>query len=120
MTILEKAKLIAKTMDRKKATDIVCIDVSNLTPLSDYFVICSAGNLPQVKAISDEIEDELSKNGFEPKKVKSHQLGEWVLLDYEDIIVHIFLNSAREFYNLEEHWNEAVSIDLSDVVSEEE
>ena len=119
MTILEKAKLIAKTMDRKKASDIACLEVLNLTPLTDYFVICSAGSLPQVKAISDEVEDELSKNGFEPSKVKSHQLGEWVLLDYDDVIVHIFLNTAREYYNLEEHWKEAVSIDLSDVVSED-
>lgn len=118
MTILEKAKIAVKAMDDKKAYDIVCLEVTELTPLADYFIICSANNMPQVKAIADEVEEKMSKNGFEPKKVKSHQMGEWVLLDYDDVMVHIFLNQAREFYKLESLWTDAKKTDLSDIVKE--
>ena len=119
MTILEQAKLIVKAADSKKAQDIVCLEVTELTPLADYFVICSASNMPQIKAIAEEVEEQMSKNGFEPKKVKAHTDTQWILLDYDDVMVHIFITEAREFYKLENLWVDANKTDISDIVTED-
>ncbi len=112
----EKAALAVKVLDKKKATDISCLKVSDLTILADYFVICSAGSSTQVKALADYIEDEFAKEGVHPTAREGKGGNEWMLLDYDDLIVHIFYKEMREFYGLDKLWNDAQEIDINTII----
>ncbi len=112
----EKAALAVKVLDKKKATDISCLKVSDLTILADYFVICSAGSSTQVKALADYIEDEFAKEGIHPTAREGKGGNEWMLLDYDDLIVHIFYKEMREFYGLDKLWNDAQEIDINTII----
>ena len=108
MTSIELAKAIAKAADDKKARDIVLMDMAALTPATDYFVICSAGSTTQVRAIADNIDEELAeKHSLEFLHKEGYREAEWVLLDYGDAVVHIFLQDSREYYALESLWGDA-------------
>lgn len=92
----------------KKATDTAVLELGKeSSAFTDYFVICSGSNPRQVQAISDEVEERLSKSGFEPNHREGYDLAEWVLLDYVDFVVHIFSENARKFYDLERLWKSA-------------
>ena len=98
MTSIELAKAIAKAADDKKARDIVLMDMAALTPATDYFVICSAGSTTQVRAIADNIDEELAeKHSLEFLHKEGYREAEWVLLDYGDAVAHIFLQDSREY-----------------------
>ena len=112
----EKAALAVKVLDKKKATDISCLKVSDLTILADYFVICSAGSSTQVKALADYIEDEFAKEGIHPTSREGKGGNEWMLLDYDDLIFHIFYKEMREFYGLDKLWNDAQEIDINTII----
>lgn len=112
----EKAALAVKVLDKKKASDISCLKVSDLTILADYFVICSAGSSTQVKALADYIEDEFAKEGIHPTAREGKGGNEWMLLDYDDLIVHIFYKEMREFYGLDKLWNDAQEIDINTII----
>lgn len=112
----EKATLAVKVLDKKKATDISCLKVSDLTILADYFVICSAGSATQVKALADNLEDEFAKEGIHPIAKEGKGGNEWMLLDYGDLIIHIFYRELREFYGLDKLWNDAESIDIKTLI----
>ncbi len=112
----EKAALAVKVLDKKKADDISCLKVSNLTILADYFVMCSAGSSTQVKALADNIEDEFAKIGIHPTAREGKGGTEWLLLDYGDVIIHIFYKEMREFYGLDKLWNDAESIDIKTLI----
>ncbi len=88
----------------KKAEDIVAMNVSKITSLSEYFVICSAKNLIQVKAIADNIKDNMQEN---PWRTEGYENGTWIILDYVDIVVHIFFDETRHYYDLEKIWFDA-------------
>lgn len=118
MTSLEQAKAIVKVMDSKKAKDIKLVEIKGLSSLGDYFVIASASNTTQVKAIADEVEDEMSKLGIEPNRVEGRQSAQWILIDYYDVMVHIFLEESRNFYNLEHLWSDAPQVDISDLLTQ--
>ena len=119
MTSLEMAKKIAGILDSKKATDLSILEIGKLTSLGDYFVVASAGSTTQVKALADEVDMQLSKAGFEPKRIEGYQSCTWVLMDYYDVMVHIFFEETREFYALDRLWADAPRIDLSDIVVKE-
>ncbi len=112
----EKAALAVKVLDKKKADDISCLKVSNLTILADYFVMCSAGSSTQVKALADNIEDEFAKIGIHPTAREGKGGTEWLLLDYGDVIIHVFYKEMREFYGLDKLWNDAESIDIKTLI----
>ena len=97
-------KKIVSLADDKKAENIVALDVSNITSLSEYFVVCSASNLIQVKAIADNIKENISEN---PWKTEGYENGKWIILDYVDIVVHIFFEEMRSYYDLERIWFDA-------------
>lgn len=97
-------------MDEKQAEDIRILSVSKITSIADYFVICSADNERKVKAIADAVEDELSKQGIEPRFKEGFETSRWILLDYGDIIVHVFKDEERDFYNIEKIWKDAADI----------
>lgn len=113
---LEKATLAVKVLDKKKADEISCLKVSNLTILADYFVICSANSSTQVKALADNIEDEFAKEGIHPTAREGKGGTEWLLLDYGDVIIHIFYKEMREFYGLDKLWNDAEEIDINTLI----
>ena len=96
-------KIISLAKD-KKAEDIVAMNVSKITSLSEYFVICSAKNLIQVKAIADNIKDNMHEN---PWRTEGYENGTWIILDYVDIVVHIFFDETRHYYDLEKIWFDA-------------
>ncbi len=112
----EKATLAVRVLDKKKAADISCLKVSNLTILADYFVLCSAGSATQVKALADNVEDEFAKEGIHPTAREGKGGNEWLLLDYGDLIIHIFYREMREFYGLDKLWNDAESIDIKTII----
>lgn len=110
----ECALAAAVAADEKKATDILVQDVRELVSITDYFVIVTAANARQVEAIIDEIEEALrEKLGAKPNHTEDSRDGSWSLLDYGDVVVHVFMPEAREYYRLEELWNDAPVLDLA-------
>lgn len=96
----------------KKAFDIKILNVSDLSPIADYFIICSANSQVQVKAIADEIEDKMNEKGFVLNHREGYNGARWVLLDYGNVIVHVFHKEEREFYNIERLWADAVAVNV--------
>ena len=99
-------KLIYQALEDKKGEDIVMIDISQVSVLADYFVICSAGNDSQIQALVDNVDEKMHENGYQIRQQEGRNSGTWVLLDYGDVIVHIFERVNRSFYNLERIWND--------------
>ena len=118
MTSLEKAKNISKILDKKKAIDIIGIETKELTVMSDYFVIASGTSNTHVRALADEVDDEMKKLGVEVDHIEGRATG-WILLDYNDVLVHVFQPESRQYYNIERLWNDAARVDLSDVLTED-
>lgn len=101
------ARLIAQLAEDKKAEDITVLDIGKLLVITDYFVICSGKTKRQVKTISETIQEELDKEGIRPLGTEGSREARWVLLDYGDVVVHVFLTEEREFYQLERLWRDA-------------
>ena len=97
-------KICAYALD-KKAENVVVIDISGMTVVADNFIICSASSHSQVKAICDNIEEQMKKIGENPIKIDGYNEARWVVMDYADVLVHVFYQEDREFYNLERLWN---------------
>ena len=110
----ELAEKIADLMIEKKAQDVIILDLRKLTSIVDFFVICSANSDTQVKAISNYIAEETRKIGEKPWHNEGINNLSWVLLDYIDVVVHIFLEDTRRFYNLEGLWGDAEIIKVED------
>ncbi len=104
------AKQIAEIAEDKKADNIMVLEVVKLTPIADFFVICSGSNEQQVDAIAREIEDELAEREIEPYRVAGRDQSRWKLIDYRDVIVHVFHKEERRFYELERLWADAEEI----------
>ena len=107
MTIQEISQAICKAASDKKARDIVIMDMKGISSSTDYFVVCSANTATQVRAIADNIEEELAKEGVAFNHKEGYREGEWVLLDFGDVIAHVFMQEAREYYALERLWGDA-------------
>lgn len=103
------AQKIAELCFNKKGYDVKIIDLRNVALFADYFVICSADSDTQVKAIADEIDEKLKEQGIRSWHKEGYKALQWVLLDYIDIVVHVFKKEAREYYNLERLWGDAPS-----------
>lgn len=106
----EKALKIAKFLEDKKALDIKILELKDLTIITDYFVICSAESTTQVKAFTEYIKEQMDIDGFKPFSVEGFDYAHWVLIDYGDVIVHIFLEETRHYYDLERLWLDAPRI----------
>lgn len=117
MTELEKARETVKILDKKKAVDLKAIHITDYSIVADYFVIATGTSNPHVKSLADELEYEMSKLGIEPNHIEGKATG-WIVLDYGTVIVHIFTEESREYYNLERLWSDAEEVDLSDIVTE--
>jgi ribosome-associated protein len=110
---LAAAQLCAEAADSKKAFDILILDLRGLTYITDYFVICSGCNVTQVGAISDGIGQTLARAGVHPSHVEGEAEASWVLMDYGDVVVHIFDEQTRIHYSLEKLWGDAPRIPLT-------
>ncbi|MFP4021136.1 MAG: ribosome silencing factor [Halanaerobium sp.] len=117
--IKDIALLAADAADDKKAEDIDILNVQGLTVIADYFVLCSANSDQQVRAVARAVDEKLSEKGIEPKKIAGMDDARWVLMDYTDVIVHVFKKREREYYDLERLWSDAEKI-LRQEVKEEE
>ncbi len=109
---LRKALLCIRAALDKKALDLVLIDVGPLSSIADYLVICSGRSDRQVQSIAQAIEDALAKEGMRPLSIEGMQRAQWVLLDCVDVIVHVFYQPTREFYDLERLWQHAPRVPL--------
>lgn len=111
MTSSEKVRLVCGILSSKKAYDIVYIDVGSKSSLCDYFVICSGRSTTQVKSLAELLDEKLSKeNGLEPRRQEGVREGRWAVLDYGDVIVHIFNDEMRDFYHLERLWEDGKNL----------
>lgn len=116
MTDIKELEIAVKALDSKKAEKITALKVGDLTILANYFVIASATSTTQVKALADAVEYQLEQAGVRPKSVEGIQSRNWIVLDYIDVIVHVFTEEAREFYQLEHLWADGEEVDLSDII----
>jgi ribosome-associated protein len=108
----EKAILCAKTALSFKALNLTVLHVSRFSSFADYFIICSGKSARQVQGIADNLENELKQNGLKPIGTEGMREGHWVLLDYGDVIIHVFYDPVRYFYDLESLWSEAETVEL--------
>ena len=102
----EMVKLAVNALEDKKGEDIQIIDIREVSVLADYFLIASGSNKNQVQAMVDNVQEELHKAGFAPRQIEGYQTASWILLDYGDIIIHIFDEENRLFYDLERIWRD--------------
>lgn len=109
---MDALELAAVAADDKKAHDLIALDISAIASFADCFLICTGDSSRQIQAISDEIEMRLKEAGFRPNHIEGYRNAEWVVLDYSDLIVHIFSKAARAYYDLERLWRDAVPVSL--------
>lgn len=115
----EKLSTIVKALDSKRAEDIRIIEIGDLTIVADYFVIANGTSSTQTKALAEEVEFKMSQLGVEPNRTEGYQGATWVVLDYGDIIVHVFYKETRDHYNLERLWSDAKDIDVKQFLPDE-
>lgn len=116
----EMARLAYKALDDKKAEDIRIIDIEKVSVLADYFLIASGTNKNQVQAMADNVDEMLHKAGYPVKQTEGYQSANWILMDYGDIIVHVFDRENRLFYDLERIWRDGQMISLEELGEGEE
>ena len=119
MTEREMVGTAVKALDSKKGKDIRVLYTADQTTLADYFIICNGTSNTQVKALADAVEEAMSQQGEEPHHVEGHRGGQWTLLDYSSVVIHVFTEEAREFYSLERLWNDGKPLDLTGVLTAE-
>ena len=108
---------IVKVLDENKGMDIEALEITELTTVADYFVIATGTSSTHVRALTEDVEDALSKLGVEPDHIEGKATG-WILLDYGTVIVHIFTADMREHFNLEHLWADAKNADISNIITE--
>ena len=118
MTANELVKNTVKILDSKKAEELVAIRVKDLTILAEYFIIANGTSNTQVKMLADEVEYQLGEMGIKPHKVEGYQSGNWIVLDYIDVVVHMFLTETREFYSLERLWADGDVLNTETILGE--
>lgn len=109
--IKEMAQLAILALEDKKAEDVRVIDISEVSVIADYFIIASGSNRSQIQALSDAVEEKLGRSGYPAKQIEGYEGAAWVLLDFGDIIVHVFDKENRLFYDLERIWRDGKAID---------
>ena len=111
----KRISIIARACNEKKGADLKILKIRELTTIADYFIIASGNSTIQVTAIADEIEQKMGEAGYYLSGKEGHKSGRWILLDFKDIVVHIFHKEDREFYNLEKLWADGEELLLDDM-----
>ncbi|RSK27919.1 ribosome silencing factor [Bacillus sp. HMF5848] len=112
----EKLTLAVKTVDDKRAEDIVILNMKGVSLIADYFVICHGGSDRQVQAIANELKDKASEQGINVKRMEGYDEARWILIDLGDVIVHVFHKEERGYYNLERLWGDASRENVSELL----
>lgn len=116
MTALETAMCAAKALDSKKGEQIKMIKITDVSVLADFMVIATGGSSTHVKALADEVESKLDEAGVSVSHIEGYRSNTWILLDYVDVIVHVFSDEARQYYDLERLWQDGEMMDLSAII----
>ena len=111
----EMAKIAAAALEDKKARDLKILDISDVSVFADYFIIATGSNRNQVQAMVDEVEEKLGKAGYTPKQIEGYQTANWILMDYQDLIIHVFDEENRLFYDLERIWRDGNLVEKVDL-----
>ncbi|MBR4669843.1 MAG: ribosome silencing factor [Butyrivibrio sp.] len=109
------AAIAIDALEDRKGEDVHAIDISEISTIADYFIIASGSNINQVQALADNVQEMLGRAGHMTKNVEGYDTGKWILLDFGDIIVHVFDNENRLFYDLERIWRDGKLIDKNDL-----
>jgi ribosome-associated protein len=110
--MINTLKIAAVAADDKKANDIVALDITEIAAFTSYFLLCTGDSSRQIQAIADEVEARLKEKGIRPAHIEGYRNAEWVLMDYLDLVVHIFSRNARAYYDLERLWRDAKRMDV--------
>lgn len=116
MTSYEQSILTAKALSSKKGLDIQVIEISDVSVLADYMVIATGTSTTHVKALADEVEYKLDEAGISVSHIEGYRSNTWILLDYIDVIVNVFSDEAREFYDLDRLWQDGKPVDLTKII----
>ena len=119
LTAKEVAYEVTKALDEKKGRDIKLLKIDDISTLADYFLICTGTSNTHVKTLCDYAEYTMEQLGEPMLGREGHRGNTWELLDYGSVVVHVFTEEARQFYNLERLWGDAETVDLTDIVTEE-
>ena len=111
----EMAKLVIEALEDKKAEDIKVIDISEVSVIADYFIIAGGSNANQIQALSNNVEEKLGKAGYSVKQIEGYETANWILMDFQDVIVHIFDKENRLLYDLERIWRDGKQIAAADI-----
>ncbi len=109
---------IVEFLDEKKAQDIEVLNIGNISYIADFFVICSGNSTTQIKALADYVQEKLEALGYSPSHKEGYASANWILLDYQEIVIHIFHHESRSFYNLERLWSDAKQVDIKGLGAE--
>lgn len=115
MTSKELTKLAVAALEYRKAEDVTVIDISEISPIADYFIIANGTNQNQLQAMRDAADEALYKAGVKVQQIEGNQSSTWILMDYGDIIIHIFSKEDRLFYDLERTWRDGKVVDVSEL-----
>lgn len=110
------AEIAAAALDEKMAIDLNIIDISQVSTVADYFLVASGRNPNQVQAIADNVLERMGRAGYEPRQVEGYHTARWILLDFQDVVVHVFHEEDREFYNIERVWRDGQFLDTKEIL----
>lgn len=117
MTPKELLFSAAEVLDKKKGMDIKALEITEISSVADYFLLATGTSSTHIRALADEVDEELSKLGVAPDHIEGKSTG-WILLDYKSVVVHIFTEQERQLFNLEKLWGDANAVDLSNVLTD--
>ena len=115
MTSKDLARVACEALEEKKGGNIQVINIGEVSTIADYFVICDGANAPHVEALVDNVKEKLFKLGRSPKRVEGMRNCGWILLDYEDVVVHVFSKQDRLFYDLERVWRDGKTVSVEEL-----
>lgn len=116
MNSLQEAKAIAKVLDARKGIDVKVIKIGDISILADYMVIATGTSSTHVKSLADYVEYELEQQGVTVNHIEGHRSDTWILMDYVDVIVHVFSEESRKYYDLDRLWEDGEEVDISDIL----
>ena len=118
MDSLQEAKAIAKILDNRKGLNVRVIKIADISSLADYMVIATGNSSTHVKSLADYVEYEMDEQGVSVSHIEGHRSDTWILLDYVDVIVHVFNEESRQYYDLDRLWEDGEEVDITDVITE--
>jgi ribosome-associated protein len=118
--MIDALKIAVNAADDKKAYDLVVLDISKIASFASYFLLCTGDSSRQMQAIADEVEKKLKAFGIRPSHVEGHKNSEWILMDYMDLVIHIFSKNARAYYDLERLWRDGKKLDIKLFIEQKE